>query len=134
MSTQSILLIILAGIVALFLALFQYKYKTKSALKDNALFIILRFITYFGVFLLLINPKFEYNSNYSVKPNLVIAVDNTQSISYLKQQDNAKSILSFLQNNSDLNEKFNLEIYSFSDQIQVLDALEFSKKQSKVCR
>ena len=132
MSTQSILLIILAGIVALFLALFQYKYKTKSALKDNALFIILRFITYFGVFLLLINPKFEYNSNYSVKPNLVIAVDNTQSISYLKQQDNAKSILSFLQNNSDLNEKFNLEIYSFSDQIQVLDALEFSKKQTNI--
>lgn len=132
MSTQSILLIILAGIIALFLALFQYKYKTKSALKDNALFIILRFITYFGVFLLLINPKFEYNSNYSVKPNLVIAVDNTQSISYLKQQDNAKSILSFLKNNSDLNEKFNIEIYSFSDQIQVLDALEFSKKQTNI--
>ena len=132
MSTQSILLIILAGIIALLLALFQYKYKTKSALKDNALFILLRFITYFGVFLLLINPKFEYNSNYSVKPNLVIAVDNTQSISYLKQQDNAKSILSFLQNNSDLNEKFNLEIYSFSDQIQVLDALEFSKKQTNI--
>ncbi|MDA0176637.1 VWA domain-containing protein [Mesoflavibacter profundi] len=132
MSTQSILLIILAGIIALLLALFQYKYKTKSALKDNALFILLRFITYFGVFLLLINPKFEYNSNYSVKPNLVIAVDNTQSISYLKQQDNAKSILSFLQNNSDLNEKFNIEIYSFSDQIQVLDALEFSKKQTNI--
>lgn len=132
MSTQSILLIILAGNIALLLALFQYKYKTKSALKDNALFILLRFITYFGVFLLLINPKFEYNSNYSVKPNLVIAVDNTQSISYLKQQDNAKSILSFLQNNSDLNEKFNIEIYSFSDQIQVLDALEFSKKQTNI--
>ncbi len=132
MSTQSILLIILAGIVALFLALFQYKYKTKSALKDNALFIILRFITYFGVFHLLINPKFEYNSNYSVKPNLVIAVDNTQSISYLKQQNNSKSILSFLKNNSDINEKFNIEIYSFSDQIQVLDALEFSKKQTNI--
>ena len=132
MSTETLLYIILAGIVALLLALFQYKYKTKGASKSNALFAFLRFITFFSVLLLLINPKFEQVKYYTEKPNLVIAVDNSASIKHLKQAENAKAVLKAITTNSQLNDKFNVEIFSFGNILNAQDSLSFTKSQTNL--
>jgi len=132
MSTQDILLIILAGIIALLLALFQYKYKIKSALKDNALFVFLRFFTFFSVFLLLINPKFEQNSTYTEKPNLVIVADNSASISHLKQNEKEFEFISQLKENQKINDKFNVEYFTFGNQLNTSDSLNFKDQQTNL--
>ena len=132
MSTQDILLIILAGIIALLLALFQYKYKTKSALKDNALFVVLRFFTFFSVFLLLINPKFEQNTTYTEKPNLVIVADNSASISHLKQNEKELEFISQLKENQKINDKFNVEYFTFGNQLNTSDSLNFKDQQTNL--
>ena len=59
MQTETILYIIIAGILALLVALFQYMYKSKKRSKRYVLLTFLRFLTLFSVLLLLINPKFE---------------------------------------------------------------------------
>ena len=82
MPIQTILYIIGSGILALFVALFQYIYKTKRHRLHWGL-ACLRFISIFSLLLLIINPKFENTESTIVKPTLVVAIDNSQSIKYL---------------------------------------------------
>lgn len=132
MSSQTLLYIIIAGIVAIALALFQYKYKAKGASKTNVLFAFLRFLSIFSVLLLLINPKFESTKVYTVKPNLVIAVDNSNSIKHLNQEENVKNILNSLKTNNTLLNKFNIDVFSFGKTLNTSDSLTFIEKQTNV--
>jgi hypothetical protein len=134
MQTETILYIIIAGILALLVALFQYMYKSKKRSKRYVLLTFLRFLTLFSVLLLLINPKFEKVTYFNEKPNLVIAVDNSESVSYLKQNEKAKQLLDDLQSNKDLNERFNLDVYSFGKELKPLDSLTFNERQSNVAQ
>jgi len=135
MSSQTLIFIILAGISALLIALFQYAYKAKSN-RLKPIFTLLRFITIFSILLLIINPKFEKESFYNVKPNLVIAIDNSQSISHLNQQENVVSLVNNLSENNELEDKFNVSFYEFGNDINAtnLDSLSFSKSQTNISK
>lgn len=132
MSSITLILIILAGLIALSLALFQYWSKSKPHSKLQWTFIVLRFITLFAILLLIINPKFEHLEVYTEKPNLVIAVDNSSSIKYLNQEGNALNIFEALNSNTDLNNKFNMEVYAFGDELNSGDSLDFNQKQTNI--
>ena len=132
MQTQTITFIILAGIIALLLALFQYAYKSKLKGKRACLLTAFRFVTYFSIFLLLINPKFDKVTYYNEKPNLVVAVDNSESISYLNQSQNASDLINALRANEALNKNFNLEFYNFGKDLTPTDSLSFDEKQSNL--
>ncbi|WP_034058969.1 vWA domain-containing protein [Lacinutrix jangbogonensis] len=132
MSTQTLLLIILAGIVALLLALFQYKYKSKGASKKNSVFALLRFLSIFGMLLLLINPKFEQINVYNEKPNLVIAIDNSNSIKYLNQEENVTKIVQRISSNETLRNKFNIDVFSFGNTLNTSDSLSFTENQTNI--
>ena len=131
MQTETIIYIIIAAITALLLALFQYIYKSK--LKSNLRYIlaVLRTISIFAILLLLINPKFESITYFDEKPTLVIAVDNSESISYLKQDESANQIINNLRENSALQERFNVQTYSFGKSVKSLDSLNFSRFTNK---
>ncbi|NNE31179.1 MAG: VWA domain-containing protein [Winogradskyella sp.] len=132
MQIETILLIIIAGITALFLALFQYIYKSKVKANLRYVLTILRVISIFAILVLLINPKFESYTYTNTKPTLVLAVDNSESISYLKQDLNAKSIFTRLMGNQDLKKRFNIEAFSFEKSLKTLDSLDFTSKQSNI--
>ena len=132
MQTETLFYIILTGIVALLLALFQYYKKKKSMSKLNMLFSFLRFISVFSVLLLLINPRFEQISLSVEKPNLVIAVDNSSSIKHLKQDNETVEFINKLSNNKELKDKFNLELYTFGESLKPLDSLTFLEKQTNI--
>jgi len=131
-STQTLLYIILAGIVALLLALFQYKFKAKGAAKRNALFAFLRFLSIFGVLILLINPKFEQVTVYNEKPNLVVAIDNSKSIPHLNQSENVLSIIESFKKNDALNNAFNTDVFSFGNNLNTIDSLDFTETQTNI--
>ncbi|WP_299520325.1 VWA domain-containing protein [Winogradskyella sp.] len=132
MQTLTIVYIIIAGIAALLLALFQYIYKSK--LKSNLRYslIVLRIIAIFGILLLLINPKFESKTYYDEKPTLVVAVDNSESVAYLGQDSTANSVLEALNSNSELNQRFNIQRYGFGKSVNNLDSLNFKDGQSNI--
>lgn len=132
MSSETLLYIILAGIVALFLALFQYYKKEKSMSKLTMLFSFLRFLTIFSAFLLLINPKFNQVTLTTEKPNLIVAVDNSNSIIHLNQNEKVVSLVESLSNNEALKNKFNLEFYTFGENFKNSDSLTFSEKQTNI--
>lgn len=132
MSSTTLVFIILAGLIALSLALFQYWSKSKRHSKLNWAFILLRFITIFAILLLIINPKFEHLEVTTEKPNLVIAIDNSSSVKHLNQDGNALEILKRLTSNNDLNKKFNVEVYEFGADLNALDSLDFNGKQTNI--
>ncbi|KAB1071303.1 VWA domain-containing protein [Tamlana haliotis] len=132
MSSETILYIILAGILALLLALFQYFRKGKNMSKWYMFFSFLRFIIIFSILLLIINPSFEQLTLHVEKPNLVVAVDNSTSVKYLKQDGAVKNFIETIQNHAGLQEKFNLDVYTFGDKLNALDSLSFSESQTNI--
>ncbi|WP_304156425.1 vWA domain-containing protein [Mesonia mobilis] len=133
MTVTNILFIILAAIIALALVLVQYYFTKKNKRSKHwILFSALRFITYFSVFLLLINPKFTNTSYTLEKPSLAIAVDNSSSINYLGEKGEVLNLLNQLQQDEELTEAFSIETYSFGTNFTNADSLSFSEPQSNL--
>lgn len=69
MTPETILYISIAALVSLGLAVFMYGYKPKYKGKFKWLFGILRFLTFFFILLLIVNPKMTVDSYLKVKLN-----------------------------------------------------------------
>ncbi|TPV31507.1 VWA domain-containing protein [Paucihalobacter ruber] len=134
MTNLTIFFIILSFGIALSLALFQYRVKSKISKKVSAYLAILRFVSIFTLLLLLINPKFQNTTYYSEKPNLVVAVDNSESIKYLNQHERAIDFLETVKSNSELNNRFNIEFYQFDSELYNLTETNFDKNQSDISK
>ncbi len=132
MSSETLIYIILSGIIALLVALFQYRYKSKLNDKLSIAFTFLRFLSIFAILLLLINPKFNQTTTYTEKPKLIIAVDNSNSIEHLKQNENALNALNDLKQNSEISKTFDVEVFSFDENIQESDSIDFKAKSSNI--
>jgi len=92
MTTSTIVLLILSAIVAFGLAFYQYLYKAGNRSKVYLFLALLRFITLFAIFVLLINPVISRKNYQDVKTPLPVIVDNSQSVKELRQ-DNLARIL-----------------------------------------
>ena len=132
MQTETIFYIIIAGVAALLIALFQYIYKSNLNGKIKYYLFALRVLTVFGLLLLIINPKFESTTYFNEKPKLAFAIDNSESIEYLEQDSIANQILQNINSNSELNERFDIETYVFSKNISNNTMLSFNGKQSNI--
>lgn len=132
MKTETLIYIILAGIGAILLAVFQYYKKEKSMSKLNMLFSFLRFLSIFSVLLLLINPKFEQVRFSIEKPNLVIAIDNSSSIKHLNQDTQVLNLVERLSNDKNLNNKFDIDLYTFGESFKASDTITFSENQTNI--
>ncbi len=130
METRTILLIIAAVIVALGIVIFQYFFRTK---KRGKLFIILsflRFIALFGLFLLLINPKFTRQTYTLEKPNLIVLSDNSSSVANMKAV--LSDVTNSLMTNNGISDQFELETYSFSNNLKNSDSLSFTGTNTNI--
>ncbi len=130
MSVQEIMFMVLAVPVAAGLALWQYYALRKQA--HGVLFILLRFIAYLSVLLLLINPHITHQKLYLEKPKLVLAVDNSQSISEFQAEQEVQDLVEDLVEDRELSDKFSLDWYSFGQQFKKGDRLRFKEKQTDV--
>ena len=132
MQLETIIYICVAGITALLIALFQYVYKSKLNPKLKYVLFVSRTLTLFAIGLLLVNPKFESITVTKEKPNLVLAIDNSQSIEYLEQLNNAQNTVNKLINDPSLNKNFNIDVYTFGKSLRLSDSIDFSECQSNI--
>ena len=132
-TNQTILYIIGSGILALIVALFQYIYKMKRN-PINWILATLRFITVFSLILLIVNPKFDNNVIKDLKPTLVVAVDNSESIKYLNKDSLSRLAIESILGNSELSEKYNIKIYSFGKKLNQNKSLNFNEKQTNITK
>ncbi|WP_234859171.1 VWA domain-containing protein [Aquimarina aquimarini] len=89
---------------------------------------------FFSLLVLLINPTFKQNIYFEEKPALVVAVDNSSSIKYLKKDKEIKQFVNEISLHKELNNRFNVVYYSFSDKLK--DSLHFSfdQKQTNISK
>ena len=132
MESQTILLIFLAAISALGIAVFQYLKSKKERTKRSFMLALLRFVSIFGILLLLINPKFTNTSYVLEKSNLVLAVDNSQSINYFKSTDEVTTFVASIRENKNIQEKYNISTFTFGNTLKAQDTFSFSENQTNV--
>lgn len=130
MQTETVLLIIMAAIVAMGVSLFQYVVKKKKKGKLFYLLSLLRFLGVFSILLLIINPKFS-KTTYSIeKPNLVLLLDNSSSVQ--QNDDEISSILLTFKTSGEILDKFNVEAYTFGESLKSGDSLDYKEKLTNI--
>ena len=132
MTTNTILLILLSIVIAGGLSFFQYIYKAKNKSKIGLFLAFLRFLSIFGILLLLINPIITKNTLQIVKTPLPIVTDNSNSISFLNANEKAIELYRKIQSNSDLQQKYDVQSYQFSDDFEPTKLFDFKGKQTNI--
>ncbi|RBN51492.1 hypothetical protein [Flavobacterium psychrolimnae] len=132
MTTNTLLLLLLSLLIAGGLSFFQYIYKAKNKSKIGWFLAFLRFLSIFGILLLLINPIITKDTLETVKTPLPIVVDNSSSISFLNANEKALELYKKIQSNSDLQEKFDVQSYHFSDDFEPIEAFDFKGVQTNI--
>ncbi|MEP0479933.1 MAG: vWA domain-containing protein, partial [Nonlabens sp.] len=128
---MTVILMIIAAVVAALIALFQYGYisNTKNT-KKKPWFALLRFLTVFCILLLFIAPRFDSKTYESLLPQLIVMVDDSKSVEYLGAKNAIKNDLDLLLENKDVKSKFDIQVFQFSENIKPLDSLGFNKGDS----
>lgn len=132
MQTTSVLLILLAVLLAFAIVLVQYFYKIKGSRKLKVSLSLLRFLAIFGILLLLINPKFTKTEYVIEKSNLVVLVDNSSSLREINKNTNVDSLLKKITKDQGILDLFNLQTFSFGNGLETLDSLNFTQKSTNI--
>ncbi len=130
MQTTTVLLIILAALAALSFAVFQYYTHIKSKSKLHYILALLRFLSLFGVLLLLINPEFTKTDYTLEKTNLIVLTDNSSSMKF--EDEKMNTFIKDLEDNTDLMNRFELQKYVFGASLTESKDLSFTEKNTNI--
>ncbi|MCF6296980.1 MAG: VWA domain-containing protein [Flavobacteriaceae bacterium] len=131
MLTSTVAIIIIALLVAILIVYFQYFFREKKNRGINVL-ALLRFLSVFSIILLLGNPKIQKKITETIKPKLLVAVDNSSSISLTKQDSLVRLLTKSIQDNKELNEKFDVENFTFGLSLQNSITYTFKESQTNI--
>jgi len=132
MSINTISLLLLAIIVAAGIAFYQYLYKANYKSKLHLLLAFLRFASIFLILLLLINPLVSRKTYETQKTPLPVVVDNSESISFLNQAQKAKQLSELIAQDKDLQEKYEVKLFSFDEDFYSDKVLDFKGNHSNI--
>jgi len=132
MTTNTILLLLLSLLIASGLSFYQYFYKAKNKSKVTLFLALLRFMSVFGILLLLINPILSRKTFEIEKTPLPIVVDNSSSIVDLKANANTMEAYKKLFENKELQDKYEVQSYSFDNEFQMTSDFNFKGKQTNL--
>lgn len=127
-----ILFLFFSVLIALGVSYFQYFHNAKKIYKYTYILFALKALSFIFLFLLLYNPIIKSESYIEEKPLLNILVDDSKSISFLKQEDNITSSIDAIQNASQLHEKFSVNSFTFGKSLSLFDSLGFSNPQTNI--
>ncbi|MDC7993599.1 vWA domain-containing protein [Altibacter sp. HG106] len=134
MTAETVLYIVIAGVSSMALALFMYGYRSKYPSSLAWTFGVLRFLTLFALFLLLINPSFKNTELRLEKPKLPVLLDNSSSVAYLENDSLVETLVQDLQRNEALNDRFEVVYYRFGNTLEPLDSLSFSEENTQITK
>lgn len=132
MTTSTFLLLGLAFGIAACLSYFQYLYKASEKSSKFFLLAFLRFFSWFLVLVLLINPIISSKKYEIEKIPLPVYFDNSESISNLKANEEAKKIFDLIENNPKIRENFEVQLFQFDEKVTLIDTLNFKGKQTQI--
>lgn len=132
MTINTFLLLLLSILIAGGLSFFQYYYKAKTKSNVNLVLAFLRFLSIFGILLLLINPIMSRKTLETIKTPLPIVVDNSSSIVDLKAKESTLELYKKLFLNKELHDKFEMQLYRFDSEFQQSEAFDFKGIQTNL--
>ncbi len=134
MPILTILYLTLAAIFALGFVFFTYFFRNKNLGRQTYFMGIMRFISIFTLLVLLINPKIEQIEFETVKPELVLAIDRSESIENLEKSDSLRALIKRLKENEDLNERFDISAHNFGGEIDIAtsDSLNIDSNKTDI--
>jgi len=125
LQTTTALFILLAFLLSLAIAYYQYIYGSKDARSRKILLFSFRALSLFLLLLLLINPAVQKKVIENTKPILAVLIDNSASIAVFNEEKKVENILEALETSGPLNAKFELAYFSFGTSVKVKDSLLF---------
>lgn len=126
MQTNTILLILIALILSVSVAFFQYFFKEKRKDKIQVVLFILKSFSLFLLLLLFINPIIKQTELQNIKPKLSLLIDDSQSISFFKEQKSMQDIIAKLADDKEINEKFDIKEFLFKSDVKLKDSVTFT--------
>ncbi len=133
MQATQLILLIIAFLLSVALTWFQYFHSTTKG-NVKIWLAALRFVALFSLLILLINPKYEKERILLEKQNLILAVDGSKSIDFLKGREAAQEVLAKLQNNTDLSDRFKIKTYLFGGSLLNQDSIVFDKRITNISK
>lgn len=131
MNSLTIFFLLLAFVAAGLFVYFHYFFREKRT-KSTFYLAALRFISIFGILVLLINPKIVRKEYTIVKPKLFVAIDNSSSIKFSENEAILKDSKDALEQNTELNNKFALEYFTFGTSLETFSKLSFDEKHTNI--
>jgi hypothetical protein len=132
MTTTTILLLLISLVLVSGLSFYQYFYKAKKKSKLNLFLALLRFLSLFGIMLLLINPMITRNTLEIIKPILAVVVDNSSSIQTLDANKKALDAFAKITASKGLKEKFDIQSYRFDAEFEASTTFDFKGTQTNL--
>ncbi|WP_050915856.1 vWA domain-containing protein [Gillisia marina] len=134
MPISTILYLTLAAILALGFVFFSYFLKNKNQRRQTYFLGVLRFVSVFTLLVLLINPQIKHTKFETIKPELVLAIDRSESIGNLEKEDSLNYLVSSLTENEILNEQFEISVYEFGADINLAttDSLKIDRFKTDI--
>ncbi|MBT8236491.1 MAG: VWA domain-containing protein [Bacteroidia bacterium] len=128
------ILILLGAILAFILAWWHYLSKPR---RNSPLFrglALLRFLSIFGLVLLLVNPKFTKTTYNLEKALLTILVDNSSSMVVSDSADTFRELTNRLMQNQALQDRFTINTMTFGEEMKPFDSLSFTDQATNISR
>lgn len=132
MEVRSVLLILFAVLAAAIIVFYQYFYKKKVKGYLPFLLAFLRFVVLFSALLLLINPKMVNREYYVEKSNLVLLIDDSESMTTMEDSTKILEFLSEMNTNEALQSRFNVFNYRFGNTVKVSDSSTFAQTNTDI--
>lgn len=127
--------ILLIAVISFVIAYFQYQFKIKNSVFSKVtklVLTILRFCLLFIIGILLLNFYSKFFKNEYIKPVLLVAVDNSQSMIKAKDSLEVKKFLSqqFPEMIQQLQNNFDVQIMTFGEKILFQDSFSFNEAKT----
>lgn len=133
MTSQLLLLLLLNFACALVLTFILYRKLVKD--KTQRVLALFRFLSFFLLGILLINPKIDATTYSLEEPKLVFAIDNSESIEKLGSSSELNQFLNQLQNDKEMNESYDVDVISFGSGLNsITDTLTFSETSTDISK
>ncbi|NEV94260.1 hypothetical protein G3567_08905 [Psychroflexus sp. YR1-1] len=133
MTSQLLLLLFLNSACALGLTLVLYRNIRKD--KTQRVLALFRFLSFFLLGLLLINPEIEATQYSLDKPKLIFAFDNSESVKQVAAPSELNALFEQLKSDEGLNESYDLNFLKFGSGLSSLsDSLSFSETSTDISK
>lgn len=132
MEIKTGLLVLLGLLFSLIVGYLVYIFKSPTKKYFRYILALLRAISLFGILLLLINPGINVRTYENQKPKAIILFDNSSSMLKGGKKEGLEMVRAELIKNKDFNKKYDLQVYSFGEELRKGDSLSFDKPYTNI--